>query len=105
MFDLQDMNDSNNPLLAYLQKQSPDTLAKVAQSVTPEVRQIITQNIQNLVGMLPPQHFNIQVSTDRENLAGLIGSAMMTGYFLKQMETRMLLDDNLSGAIGLDRES
>jgi hypothetical protein len=102
MFDIQDTNDSNNPLLAYLQKQSPDTLAKVAQSVSPEVRQIISQNIQNLVGMLPPQNFSVQVSTDRENLAGLLGSAMMTGYFLKQMETRMLLDDSLLGVNSLE---
>lgn len=105
MFDIQDTNDSNNPLLAYLQKQSPDTLAKVAQSVSPEVRQIISQNIQNLVGMLPPQNFSVQVSTDRENLAGLLGSAMMTGYFLKQMETRMLLDNSLLGANSLDSET
>lgn len=105
MFELQDTNDGSNPLLAYLQDQSPETLAKVAQSVSPEVKQIIAHNIQNLVGMLPPQHFNVQVSTDRENLAGLLGSAMMTGYFLKQMETRMLLDHNLSAASSLDDEA
>lgn len=97
MFDLPDTNVSVNPLLAYLQQQSPETLAEVAQSVSPEVRQIVAQNIQNLVGMLPSQHFGVQITTDRENLAGLLGSAMMTGYFLKQMETRMYLDRALSG--------
>ncbi|MFN9837143.1 MAG: DUF760 domain-containing protein, partial [Pseudanabaena sp.] len=35
------------------------------------------------------------ITTDRENLAGLIGSAMMTGYFIRQMETRMQLDHSL----------
>jgi hypothetical protein len=105
MFDLGDIDANNNTLLAYLQGQSPETLAKVAQSVSPEVRQIISQNIQNLVGMLPPQNFSVQVTTDRENLAGLLGSAMMTGYFLKQMETRMQLDRSLSGASSLDEEA
>ncbi len=42
--------------------------------------------------MLPPDHFNIQITTDRDNLAGLLASAMMTGYFLRQMEQRMELD-------------
>lgn len=99
MFDLPEPNSNgqSNPLLAYLHNQSPETLAKVAQSVSPEVRQIIADNIQNLVGMLPPQQFNVQISTDRENLAGMLGSAMMTGYFLKQMETRMQLDHSLAG--------
>ena len=105
MFDLDNIDSSKNTLLAYLQDQSPETLAKVAQSVSPEVKQIISHNIQNIVGMLPPQSFSVQITTDRENLAGLLGSAMMTGYFLKQMETRMDLDHSLAGASSLDKEA
>ena len=105
MFDLDNIDSSKNTLLAYLQDQSPETLAKVAQSVSPEVKQIISHNIQNIVGMLPPQSFSVQITTDRENLAGLLGSAMMTGYFLKQMETRMDLDRSLAGASSLDEEA
>jgi CheY-specific phosphatase CheX len=82
-----------NPLLKYLQHQSPEVLARVAQSVSPEIKQIISQNVQGLVGMLPPENFNVQITTDRDNLAGLLASAMMTGYFLRQMEQRMHLDN------------
>lgn len=81
-----------NPLLNYLQHQSPEVLARVAQSVSPEIKQIISQNVQGLVGMLPAENFNVQITTDRDNLAGLLASAMMTGYFLRQMEQRMHLD-------------
>jgi hypothetical protein len=81
-----------NQLLKYLQHQSPDVLARVAQSVSPEIKQIISQNVQGLVGMLPAESFNVQITTDRENLAGLLASAMMTGYFLRQMEQRMQLE-------------
>jgi hypothetical protein len=88
--------DNPNQLLNYLQHQSPEVLARVAQSVSPEIKQIISQNVQGLVGMLPPENFNVQITTDRENLAGLLASAMMTGYFLRQMEQRMHLD-HLSG--------
>ncbi|MBD2102763.1 DUF760 domain-containing protein [Leptolyngbya sp. FACHB-261] len=94
---------AGNPLLKYLQHQSPEVLANVARSVSPEVRQIISQNIQGLVGMLPSEAFNVQVTTDRENLAGMLASAMMTGYFLRQMEQRMQLDHQLAGLSGLDK--
>jgi hypothetical protein len=84
--------DNPNQLLKYLQHQSPEVLARVAQSVSPEIKQIISQNVQGLVGMMPPEHFHVQITTDRDNLAGLLASAMMTGYFLRQMEQRMQLE-------------
>ncbi|HLP92205.1 MAG TPA: DUF760 domain-containing protein [Nostocaceae cyanobacterium] len=84
--------ENHNQLLKYLQHQSPEVLARVAQSVSPEIKQIISQNVQGLVGMLPSEHFNVQITTDRDNLAGLLASAMMTGYFLRQMEQRMQLE-------------
>lgn len=93
-----------NPLLNYLQHQSPEILARVAKSVSPEIKQIISQNVQGLVGMLPSEHFNVQVTTDRDNLAGLLASAMMTGYFLRQMEQRMQLED-LADSVALPRDS
>ncbi|HBC42264.1 MAG: DUF760 domain-containing protein [Pseudanabaena sp.] len=96
MFNIGEINSSNNLLLDYLKNQSPEILATVAQSVSPEAQQIISQNIQNLLGILPPSNFNVSITTDRENLAGLIGSAMMTGYFIRQMETRMQLDQSLA---------
>ncbi|MBW4506082.1 MAG: DUF760 domain-containing protein [Scytonematopsis contorta HA4267-MV1] len=88
--------ENPNQLLRYLQHQSPEVLARVAQSVSPEIKQIISQNVQGLVGMLPGENFAVQVATDRENLAGLLASAMMTGYFLRQMEQRMHLDETVN---------
>lgn len=89
-----DMEDAEaNQLLQYLQHQAPEVLAQVARSVTPEVKQIISHNVQGLVGMLPGEAFNVKITTDRDNLAGLLASAMMTGYFLRQMEQRMHMED------------
>lgn len=85
-----------NTLVEYLQKQHPDTLERIAQSVTPEVREIITHNVYGLLGSLPSEAFNIQIVTDRQNLANLLASAMMTGYFLCQMEKRKDLDDSIA---------
>jgi hypothetical protein len=95
------LNDSdeaqNNLLIQYLQNQSPDVLARVAKSVSPEIKQIISQNVQGLVGVLPSEAFNVQIVTDRDNLAGLLASAMMTGYFLRKMEQRMELETSVFG--------
>ncbi|MFM7424275.1 MAG: DUF760 domain-containing protein [Elainella sp.] len=88
-----------NQLLKYLQHQSPEVLARVAKSVSPEIRQIISQNVQGLVGVLPSESFNVQITTDRENLAGLLASAMMTGYFLSRMEQRMELEVSVRGTV------
>lgn len=93
-----------NQLLKYLQNQSPEVLARVARSVSPEIKQIISQNVQGLVGVLPSESFGVQITTDRENLAGLLASAMMTGYFLRRMEQRMELESSIAGSISIYRD-
>ncbi|HBB34910.1 MAG TPA: hypothetical protein DDZ80_02855 [Cyanobacteria bacterium UBA8803] len=97
-------DESVNQLLNYLQHQSPDVLSQVAKSASPEIQQIISQNVQGLVGMLPSDHFNVQITTDRENLAGLLASAMMTGYFLRRMEQRMELEAMVSNSLTLHQK-
>jgi 23S rRNA G2069 N7-methylase RlmK/C1962 C5-methylase RlmI len=94
-----------NHLMQYLRQQHPEVLAQIAQSASPEVKQIISQNVQGLVGMLPTGDFNIKVTTDRENLAHLLASAMMTGYFLCQMEKRRDLEESLAGSSSLNNPS
>ncbi len=86
----------NNNLMEYLMGQNPEDLARVAQSASREIKDIIAQNVQGLVGMLPTDDFQVQITTDRENLANLLASAMMTGYFLSQMEQRRNLDITLA---------
>jgi hypothetical protein len=94
-----------NQLLKYLQHQSPEVLAQIAKATTPQVKDIITHNIQGLLGMLPGDGFSVQITTDRDNLANLLGSAMMTGYFLRQMEQRMELENMLTSSSLDSRES
>jgi predicted glycosyl hydrolase (DUF1957 family) len=93
-----------NTLMQYLQQQHPEILERVAQSASEEVKEIITHNVHGLVGMLPPDDFDIQITTDRENLAHLLASAMMTGYFLSQMEKRRDLESVLANSDSLMAE-
>ncbi|MEZ2230235.1 MULTISPECIES: DUF760 domain-containing protein [unclassified Microcoleus] len=96
---------TDNPLLKYLQHQSPEVLDRVAKSVSPEIKEIISHNVQGLVGILPSDNFSVQITTDRENLAGLLASAMMTGYFLRQMEQRMQLEEHLASTSSIKPKS
>ncbi len=84
-----------NTLVEYLQNQQPETLERVAQLATPEVREIITHNVKGLLGSLPTEDFNVQVVTDKQHLANLLASAMMTGYFLCQIEKRKDLEESI----------
>jgi CheY-specific phosphatase CheX len=96
--------ESINPLIQYLKHQRPEVLSRVAQTVSPEIKQIISQNVQGLIGVLPADGFSVQVTTDRDNLAGLLASAMMTGYFLRQMEQRMQMEVSLTGSLSLEAD-
>ncbi|MBW4699421.1 MAG: DUF760 domain-containing protein [Aphanocapsa lilacina HA4352-LM1] len=90
----------DNKLVHYLRMQPPELLSQIAQSVTPDVHQMIAGNIQGLMGSLPSSQFNIQISTNRDNLSALLASAMMTGYFLRNVEQRMELEGRLNAALG-----
>jgi uncharacterized Zn finger protein len=91
-----DDEEQENALLEYLQEQSPEVLARVAKSISPEIKDIISQNVRGLMGALPSEQFKVQISTDSDNMSGLLASAMMTGYFLRQMEQRMELEAHLN---------
>jgi hypothetical protein len=85
-----------NALLRYLQKQNPEYLSQIAQSASPEIKEIISHNVQGMIGLLPSGDFQVQITTEREDLANLLASAMMTGYFLRQVEHRRDLEATLS---------
>ena len=91
---------SGNDLIKYRQEQSPDVLQRVARSASPEIQEIIRHNVQGLLGLLPGEQFEVKIQTSRDNLAGLLASAMMTGYFLRQMEQRMELEGAVFGPDG-----
>ena len=97
-------NDPNegNDLIQYLQKQSPEVLQRVAKSASEDIQEIIKHNVQGLLGMLPTEQFDVKITSSKDNIANLLSSAMMTGYFLRQMEQRkeleqtLINDDNMS---------
>ena len=101
MFDPEFLTTDNsdgqeaNELIQYLQEQSPDVLQRIAKSASNDIQDIIKHNVQGLLGMLPGEHFEVKVTSSRDHFASLLASAMMTGYFLRQMEQRKEMEESL----------
>lgn len=90
--------DNNNLLWEYVQSMSPETIARLSKPMSPEVFQVMERNIVGLLGNLPSEHFGVTINTSRENLGRLLASAMISGYFLRNAEQRMVFEKSLQGA-------
>ncbi|MEP0946257.1 DUF760 domain-containing protein [Nodosilinea sp. PGN35] len=93
-------NSSEHPnsLMQYVHGMSPETIAQLSNPASTEVQQMMEHNIIGLLGGLPSQHFDVEITTNRENLGRLLASAMMSGYFLRGAEQRMAFEDSLMSA-------
>jgi hypothetical protein len=91
--------DGNSNLLwDYVQSMTPETIARLSKPMSSEVFQVMERNIVGLLGNLPPEHFGVNINTSRENLGRLLASAMISGYFLRNAEQRMVFEKSLQTA-------
>lgn len=86
---------SSDSLWQYVQSLSPETITHLSKPSSAEVFQIMERNIVGMLGSLPSEHFEVTISTSRENLGRLLASAMMSGYFLRNAEQRMVFEKSL----------
>ncbi len=97
--NLSDFNNtpSNEPgqLWQYVQKLQPETIAQLSQPGSKDVIQVMERNIGGLLGGLPSAGFDVTIATTREQLGQLLASAMMSGYFLRNAEQRLDLENSL----------
>lgn len=84
-----------NLLWHYVQSMSPETVAQLSKPTSTEVFQVMERNIVGMLGNLPPEHFGITITTSREHLGRLLASAMISGYFLRNAEQRMVFESAL----------
>jgi hypothetical protein len=82
-------------LWQYVQSLSPETIAQLSRPASAEAMQVMERNIVGLLGGLPPEGFDVTISTNRENLGRLLASAMMSGYFLRNAEQRLAFEQSL----------
>ena len=89
-------SEETDSLWHYVKQMSPDTVSRLSKPMSSEVFQVMERNIIGMLGQLPSDQFNFNISTSRENLGQLLASAMMSGYFLRNAEQRMQFDQSLA---------
>ena len=87
--------DQASSLMQYIYGMSPETVAQLSNPASAEVQQMMENNIIGLLGGLPSQHFDVEITTNRESLGRLLASAMMSGYFLRGAEQRMAMEHSI----------
>ncbi|BAY16114.1 hypothetical protein NIES21_19370 [Anabaenopsis circularis NIES-21] len=88
--------DANkNQFWQYVQSLNRDTVVQLSKPDSAEVLQLIQQAIVAMLGNLPHDRFNTVITTNREELGKLLGSAMVDGYFLRNAEQRFQIERNL----------
>jgi Protein of unknown function (DUF760) len=90
-------SENENSLWYYVQSLSPETITHLSQPESQEVFEIIEHNITGLLGNMPQSDFQVEISTNRQNLGQLLASAMLSGYFLRNAEQRMGFEQSLMG--------
>ena len=89
-------SEETESLWHYVKQMSPETVSRLSKPMSSEVFHVMERNIMGMLGQLPADQFNFNISTSRENLGQLLASAMMSGYFLRNAEQRMQFDKSLS---------
>lgn len=91
-------SQGHNHLWHYVQSLNPEVVEQLSNPQSQEVFQVMERNIVGLLGGLPSDQFNVNISTNREHLGRLLASAMMSGYFLRNAEQRMNFERSLQAA-------
>ncbi|MCF4968416.1 MULTISPECIES: DUF760 domain-containing protein [Nostocales] len=90
-------SETGNLLWQYVKSLNPETVSQLSKPTSPEVFQVMERNIIGLLGNLPSEHFDVTITTSRENLGRLLASAMISGYFLRNAEQRMSFEKVMQG--------
>lgn len=98
-------SETGNSLWQYVQSLSQETISQLSKPTSAEVFQVMERNIVGLLGDLPSEQFSVTVNTSRESLGRLLASAMISGYFLRNVEQRMSFEQVLQGTEASTRES
>ncbi|ERT07356.1 hypothetical protein M595_2672 [Lyngbya aestuarii BL J] len=83
-----------NVLSEYIQSLDAESITQLSKPNS-EVRQLMESHLNGILGNLPPQHFDVSITTSRENLGQLLAAAMLNGYFLHSASQRMNLEHSL----------
>ncbi|MDG2990340.1 DUF760 domain-containing protein [Candidatus Synechococcus calcipolaris G9] len=93
------LQENVESLWNYLQDLDADVVARLSRPTSTEMSVVMERHIGNLLGYLPPEGFDVSITTNREHLGRLLASAMMSGYFLRGAEQRLEFERSLQGMV------
>jgi UDP-N-acetylmuramate-alanine ligase len=85
----------NNNLSQYIQSLNPEIVTQLSQPSSQEVLRLIQRAIVEMLGNLPHDKYQSVITTSRDELGRLLGSAMVDGYFLRNVEQRLEMEKTL----------
>jgi Protein of unknown function (DUF760) len=96
----------NNNLSQYIQSLNPEIVTQLSQPSSQEVLRLIQRAIVEMLGNLPNDKYQSVITTNRDELGRLLGSAMVDGYFLRNIEQRLEMQKTLqlTGATSAEPE-
>lgn len=86
---------NNNNLWQYVQSLNPETIAQLSKPSSPEILQLIQRAIVGILANFPHEQYQSVITTSRDELGKLLGSAMVDGYFLCNVEQRLEMEKTL----------
>ena len=81
-----------NPLIKFFQDSNKNELLNYANEVSPEAAQLFEGNLQSILGQLPEEICQTQITMNKDALQQLLFSSMLTGYIAKSVETKVSLE-------------
>jgi hypothetical protein len=102
-FFVSEARQRDNELMKYIQTLHSDAVSQLSKPDTDDALQLMEQNISGLLGHIPQGGFNVEITTDRENLGRLLASAMMGGYFLRNAEQRFAFEQSLESIMSFEK--
>ncbi|TAE58278.1 MAG: DUF760 domain-containing protein [Nostocales cyanobacterium] len=76
----------------YIQSLTPEIVNQLSQPNSKEVFEVIQKSIIAMLGNLPNDKYHTMITTSRDELGKLLGSAMIDGYFLRNAEQRLEME-------------
>lgn len=87
--------ENNDRLWQYVQSLQPEMVTQLSKPESLEVFQLIQKSIVAVLGNLPHDKYDTMITTSRDELGKLLGSAMVDGYFLRNVEQRLQMEKTL----------
>lgn len=88
----EDFSGADKSILSFFQASEKEELLRMAEDVSKEAKDFFDISVSGLLGSLPDEVVDTQITTSKASLNQLLFSSMVTGYLAKTVEDRLSLE-------------